>query len=89
MYSSPDVINIVKLWIIIWGEIVDRVGEMRNAYTLCTGTPERNSLFGRHRRSCENDIKVDVKEIRYKNVDWIGMGPVDWCCIHGNKLWVQ
>ena len=47
---------------------------------------EKNPL-GRPRRRWENNIKVDVKEIRCEGVDWICLveGHVADCCQHGNE----
>lgn len=42
-------------------------GEKRTAYRSLVGKP---GPLGRPRRSCENDIKVDVREIKLGGVDW-------------------
>jgi hypothetical protein len=45
------------------------VGELRNAYKISFGNPEVS--FGRPRHRWENNIKIDLKRIGYKNVNWI------------------
>jgi hypothetical protein len=36
--------------------------------------PEGKRLVGRTRRKWEDNITMDVKEMGYKNVDWIDLG---------------
>jgi len=47
------------------------MGKMRNAYKILVGKPEGKRPFGRPRRSWENNVKMDLKEIWWKGVDWI------------------
>jgi hypothetical protein len=50
---------------------ISRKGEIRNAYKILIGTPERKRPLGRPRNGWENIIKVHLKEIRCDGVDWI------------------
>jgi hypothetical protein len=43
------------------------MGEIRNMYKTFVGKPERKRPLGRHRRSCEDNIR----EIGWEGVDWI------------------
>jgi hypothetical protein len=52
----------------------ERMGEMRNAYSLLIGKPKRNKLFGRPRLRWENNIKMDLMEIGWEDVDWMHVG---------------
>jgi hypothetical protein len=36
------------------------MGEVKNAYTITVGSPEGKRQLERHRRRCENNIKMDV-----------------------------
>jgi hypothetical protein len=45
---------------------------MRNAYKIFVGKPEGRTL-GRPRRIWEDNIKMDITEIRLEVVDWIRM----------------
>jgi hypothetical protein len=45
------------------GRSVVRMGERRDAYRALLGKPERRRPLGRPRRSWENDIKVDLREV--------------------------
>jgi hypothetical protein len=63
--------------------------EMRNAYNVLVGKPEGKSTFGRPRRRCENNIRMNLKENGWKDVDWMNLaqdrdqwgGP----CEHDNE----
>jgi hypothetical protein len=46
------------------------VGEIRNAYKILVGRSGRKIPLGRPIRIWEDNIKTDLKEIRYGNVDW-------------------
>jgi hypothetical protein len=44
------------------------MGEKRNAYRLLVGTPE-----GRRPRRWLDNIRMDLVEVGWGNVDWIGL----------------
>jgi hypothetical protein len=73
LYSSPNIIRIVKSRRMRWAGNVDRMGEKRNVYRLLVGKPEGKRLLGRPRRRCIDNIKRDLLEIGLSVVDWIGM----------------
>jgi hypothetical protein len=37
------------------------------------GNPEAKKSLGRPRRRCENNIKIDLREMRWGGVDWINL----------------
>jgi hypothetical protein len=49
---------------------VMRIRDMRNAYKILVGKPERKRPLGRLRSKLEYNIKVDHREIRMEVVDW-------------------
>jgi hypothetical protein len=49
------------------------MGEKRNAYRLLVGKPEGKRPLGRPRHRCEHNIKMDLLEIGWDDVDWIGL----------------
>jgi hypothetical protein len=49
------------------------MGEKRNAYRLLVGKPEGKRPLGRPRRRWEDNIKVDLLEMGWSGVDWIGL----------------
>jgi hypothetical protein len=48
-------------------------GEKRNAYSLLVGKPEGKRLVGRPRRRWADNIRIDLGEVGWGDVDWIGL----------------
>jgi hypothetical protein len=46
------------------------MGEMRNAYKILVGMPERKRPLGRFSHRWEDNIKIDLKEIGWEVIDW-------------------
>jgi hypothetical protein len=44
---------------------------LSNIYNILIGRPEGRRPLGRHRRRWENNIKMDLREIGFQDVDWI------------------
>jgi hypothetical protein len=49
------------------------MGEKRNVYRLLVGKPEGKRPLGRSRRRCVDNIKMDLGEVGWGDVDWIGL----------------
>jgi hypothetical protein len=47
------------------------MGEVRGAYNILVGRPEGRRPLGRPRRRREDNIKMDLREIGFGDVDWI------------------
>jgi hypothetical protein len=56
------------------------MGEKRNAYRLLVGKPEGKRPLGRPRRRRVDSIKMDLLEIGWGGVDWIGL-------VHDRDKW--
>jgi hypothetical protein len=59
---------------------------MGNAYDIFVGKPERKRLLGRPRRRRENNIRIDLREIRWRcelDTSGSGQGPMAGPCEHG------
>jgi len=56
-----------------WTEHVARMLEMRNAYNILVGKPEGKSPFWRTRRRWEDNIRMDVREILWEDVNWMNL----------------
>jgi hypothetical protein len=54
-----------------WVRLVARMGEVRGAYNILVGRPEGRRPLGRPRRGWEDNIKMDLREIGFRDVDWI------------------
>jgi hypothetical protein len=49
------------------------MGEKRKACRILVGKPEEKRPLGRPRRMWVNNIKMDLREIRYDGMDWIDL----------------
>jgi hypothetical protein len=73
LYSSPSIIRIIKSRIIRLTGHVARRDEERNAYRLLLGKPEGKRPLGRPRRRWVDNIRMDLGEVGWSDVDWIGL----------------
>jgi hypothetical protein len=73
LYSSPSVIRIIKSRMMRWTGHVARMGEKRNAYRLLVGKLKGKRPLGRPRRRWVNNIRMDLGEVGWGDVDWIGL----------------
>jgi hypothetical protein len=71
LYCSSSIIKITKSRKMRWVGHVARVGEKRNAYRLLVGKPEGKRPLGRPRRRWVNNIRMDLGEVKWGDVDWI------------------
>jgi hypothetical protein len=56
-----------------WAGHVARIGEKRNAYRLLVGKPEGKRPLGRPRRRWVVNIRVELGEVGWGDVDWIDL----------------
>jgi hypothetical protein len=54
-----------------WTGHLARVGNMRNAYKVLVGKHKGKKLLGIPRRKREDNIRINIREIMSKGVDWI------------------
>jgi hypothetical protein len=71
LYSSPNIIRMIKSRRMRWAGHVAQMGEMRNAYRILVGKPEGMRPLGRPRRRWVDNIKMDLREIGWDGRDWI------------------
>jgi hypothetical protein len=71
LYSSPSIIRVIKSRRMRWAGNVARMGEVRNAYNILVGRPKGRRPLGRPSRRWEDNIKMDLREIGFGDVDWI------------------
>jgi hypothetical protein len=64
-------IRLVKLKNLMWSGYVGRFGEIRNANSILVGKPQEKRQLGRRRRRWEDNIRIDLRDIRWETVDWI------------------
>jgi hypothetical protein len=63
LYSSPNIIRVMKSRKQRWAGHVARMGERKGAYRALVGKPEGRRPLGRPRRRWEDNIKMDLREV--------------------------
>jgi hypothetical protein len=76
LYSLPSIIRVIKARRMRWVGHVACIGEVRGAYKILVGRPEGRRPVGRPRRGWEDNIKMDLREIGFGDVDWIQWAQV-------------
>jgi hypothetical protein len=80
LYSSLNILRVIKSRRMRWVGHVARVGEGRGVYRVLVGRPECTRPLGRPRRRWEDNIKMDLMEIRTHRTNRIHMAQdrVHW-----------
>jgi hypothetical protein len=73
LYSSPSIVRVIKAIRMRWAGHVARMAEVRVAYNILVGRPEGRRPLGRPRRKWGDNIKMDLREIGFEDVDWINL----------------
>jgi hypothetical protein len=73
LYSSPYIIRIIKSRRMRWAGHVVLMGDKKNAYRLLAGKPEGKGPLGRPRSRWADNIRMDLGEVEWGDVDWIGL----------------
>jgi hypothetical protein len=71
LYSSPNIIRVIKSKRLRWAGHVARMGERRGAYRALVGKPEGRRPLGKPRRRWEDNIKM--REVGWGGMDWINL----------------
>jgi hypothetical protein len=71
LYSSPNIIRIIKSRRMRWAGHLAHKGEKKNSYRIVAGKPEGKRLIGRPRSTRDYNIKMDLREIELGGMDWI------------------
>jgi hypothetical protein len=67
LYSSPNIIRVIKPRRMRWAGHVARMGEERGAYRILVGRPEGRRPLGTPRRRWEDNIKTDLREVGWEH----------------------
>ena len=73
LYSSPNIVRVIKPRRMRWAEHVARIGEERGLYRVLVGKPEGKRPQGRPRRRWVDNIKMHLQEVGCGYVDRIGL----------------
>jgi len=71
LYSSPNILRVIKSRRMRWAGHVARMGEGRGVYRILVGKPEGRRPLGRPRRRWEDNIRMDLREVGCGCVDWM------------------
>jgi hypothetical protein len=77
LYSSPNIIRVIKSRRLRWAGHVARMGERRSAYRALVGKPEGRRSLGRHRYRWEDNFKMDIQEVgwgTWTGLSWLKIG---------------
>jgi hypothetical protein len=69
LYSSPNIIRVIKSRTLRLAGHVARMGERRGAYRALVGKPEGRRPLRTPRHRWEDNIKMDLREVRWGGVD--------------------
>jgi hypothetical protein len=92
LYSSLSIVRVIKSRRMRWAGHVACMGEGRGVYRVLDGRPKGKRPLGRPRHRWEDNIKLDLREIRISGANWIQMAQdrVQWWAFVNTvmNLWV-
>jgi hypothetical protein len=71
LYSSANIVSVIKSRRMRWAGHVTRMGEGRGVYRVLIGRPEYKRPLGRLRHRWEDNIKMDLREKGIDGANWI------------------
>ena len=71
LYSSPNVVWVIKSRRMRWAGHVARMEEGRGVHKVLVGKPEANRPLRRSRRRWKDNIKMDLQEVGRGCADWM------------------
>jgi hypothetical protein len=77
LYSSPNIVRVIKPRRMRWAGHAARMGERKGMYRVFVGKPEGKRPLGRQRRRWEDNIKMDLQEVRcgeWSGSSWLTIG---------------
>jgi hypothetical protein len=80
LYSSPNIVRVIKSQRMRWAGYVTHMGEEKSVYGILVGRPEGKKPLGRPRRRWEDNIKMDLREIGINGENWIRLAQdrIQW-----------
>ena len=69
LYSSPNVIRVIKSRRLRWAEHMARMEDSTGAYWALMGKPEGRRPLGRRRRGWVDNIKMDLRQAGWAGID--------------------
>jgi hypothetical protein len=92
LYSSPNIVRMIKLRRMRWVGHGAHMGEVRGVYRVLVGRPKCKRPLGRPRHRWEDNIKMDIRGRGINGVNWIQLARdrVQWQAFVNTvmNLWV-
>jgi hypothetical protein len=85
LYSSPNIVRVIKSRRMRWAGHVARIGEGRGFYRDLGGRPEGKRPLGTPRLRWKDNIKLDLRKIWIDGMNWIPLAQdrVQWrACVN-------
>jgi hypothetical protein len=73
LYSSPNIVWVIKSRRMRWVGHVACMGDRTGAYRVLVERPEVRRPLGRYRCRWENNIEMYLKEVAWGSMDWIDL----------------
>jgi len=73
LYSSPNIVRVIKSRRMRWAGHVARMGEERGVHKVLVWKPEGRRPLGRPKRRWVDNIRMDLQEVGCGYMDWIGL----------------
>jgi hypothetical protein len=75
LYSSPNIVRVIKSRRVRWAGHVARMGEKRDIYRVLVGKPGGKRPLGTPRHRWEDNIKKDLQEVGvWTGLSWLRIG---------------
>jgi hypothetical protein len=71
LYSSPNIVGVIKSRWMRWAGQMARMEEERNIYGVLVGRPESKRPLERPRHRWEYNIRMDLRKIGIDGANWI------------------
>jgi hypothetical protein len=80
LYSSLNIVLVIKLRRMRWAGHVAHIGKGRGVYRVLVRRPEVKRQLGRPMHRWEDNIKLDLREIGINGANWIQLAQdrVQW-----------
>jgi hypothetical protein len=85
LYSSPNIVRVIKSRRMRWAGHVAHMVEGRSVYRVLVGRPEGKRPLGRPKSRWENNIKMDLREMGIDGANWIQLAQDRapwWACVN-------